>query len=203
MQYLKDEIRNNIAEKALIEFKQKGYTGASIRTISKNSGTSVGNMYKYFQSKEDLYEALIGSVYNQVMIQIAQFSKVELNEKAENIFYELMENILEIVDENSTELSILLNKSEGSKYENCKITFIDLITNLVTEMISYELSLKGKQLKDNFILHLLSYNLVESIALILISKDDSVEIKKLIIIIIEIFYGNIAEKLDSYQMGEY
>lgn len=203
MQYLKDEIRNNIAEKALIEFKQKGYTGASIRTISKNSGTSVGNMYKYFQSKEDLYEALIGSVYNQVMNQIAQFSKVELNEKAENIFYELMENILEIVDENSTELSILLNKSEGSKYENCKITFIDLITNLVTEMISYELSLKGKHLKDNFILHLLSYNLVESIALILISKDDSVEIKKLIIIIIEIFYGNIAEKLDSYQMGEY
>jgi AcrR family transcriptional regulator len=200
MQYLKDEVRNNIAEKALIEFREKGYKGASVRAISKNSGTSVGNMYKYFQSKEDLYETLIGSVYNQVMSCMSQFRKVELNQKSENIFYELMENILEIVEESSAELSILLNKSEGSKYENCKITFIDLITNIVTEMMKYELSTKGRILKNNFIIYLLSYNLVESIALILRSKEEGTEIRKLILNIIDIFYGNIGEKLESEEM---
>ena len=107
MQYLKDEVRNNIVEEALKEFKEMGYKGASIRSIAKNSNTSVGNFYKYFRVKEDLYENLIGSVYHRLMDYINQFDKVELNEKAEYIFYELMEKIMEIFNENSTEIAIL------------------------------------------------------------------------------------------------
>ena len=196
MQYLKYEVRKNIVEQALKEFKQMGYKGTSIRNIAKNSQTSVGNFYKYFHSKDDLYEKLIGPAYDKLMDYINQFNKVEINEKADEIFYELMEKIMEIFKASSTEITILLNKSEGSKYENCKKIFVDFITRIVSEKMKYELSLKGKRLKNNFIIYLLSYNLVESISIILREKEDGKEVRKLILDIIDIFYSNILSKLD-------
>ena len=196
MQYLKDEVRNNIIEEALKEFRQLGYKGASIRSIAKKSNTSVGNMYKYFPSKEDLYENLIGTVYYRLIDYIKQFDEVELNDKAEHIFYELMEKVMEIFNENSTEIAILLNKSEGSKYENCKSTFIDFVTTIVAEKMKYELSLEGKRLKDRFVIYLVSYSLVESIAIILEQHEDGAEVRRLIRNIIDIFYSDIKNKLE-------
>ena len=196
MQYLKDEVRNNIVKEALKEFRQFGYKGASIRSIAKNSNTSVGNIYKYFHSKEELYEKLIGSVYDRLIDYIKQFDMVELNDKAEYIFYELMEKIMEIFNESSTEIAILLNKSEGSKYENCKRNFVDFVTRIVTETMKYELDLQGKKLRDNFIIYLISYSLVESIAIILEQREDGTEVRRLILNIIDIFYKDIKNKLD-------
>jgi len=197
MQYLKDHVRNSIKEEALKEFNKKGYKGASVRSIAKNSNTSVGNIYKYFDSKEALYENLIEPVYDKVMDYINQFQKVELNDKAEDVFYQLMEKIMEIFNYNSIELSILLNKSQGSKYEHCKGTFVDFITRIVTENVSYQLSTKGKKLKDNFLIYIISNSLVESISIILEERQDGAEVRKLILSIIEIFYNDILDKVDS------
>jgi AcrR family transcriptional regulator len=197
MQYLKDEIRNSIIKEALKEFKELGYKGASIRSIAKKSKTSVGNMYKYFESKEELYESLIGSVYHKLMNYISQFDKVQLNDKAEDIFYELMEKIIEIFDESSCEIAILLNNSNGSRYENCKSVFTDFITSIVTEMMKYKLFLKNKKLKDNFIIYIISYSLVESIAVIVKEREAGDEVRKLILSLIDIFYSDIESKLES------
>lgn len=200
MQYLKEEVRNRIIEEALKEFKNLGYKAASIRNIAKNSNTSVGNMYKYFQSKEELFESIIGSVYERLMNYIGQFNRVELNDRAGYIFYELMDKILEIFNENSLELSILLNKSSGSRYENCKAYFVDFVTRIVTETMEYELSLKNKRLRDNFIIYLLSYSLVESIAIILDKREDGAEVRVLISNLIDIFFMDIEDKLSSEDM---
>jgi len=197
MQYLKDEVRNNITEKALQEFREKGYNGASIRSIAKNSDTSVGNIYKYFNGKDDIYENLIGSVYSRVMSCIEQFSQVKLDENAERVFYGLMGNIMDLVEDNSEELSILFNKSEGSRYENCKSTFTDFITDTVTRMMNYKLGLEGKSLQDNFKIYLLSCSLVNSISIILSEKKDSAEIKRQILDMIDILFGNIFGELDT------
>ena len=143
-----------------------------------------------------MYQKLIGSVYDRLMDYINQFNSVEINEKADEIFYELMEKIMEIFKGSSTEITILLNKSEGSKYENCKTIFVDFITRIVSQKMKYELSLKGKRLEDNFIIYLMSYNLVESISIILREKEDGTEVRKLILAIIDIFYSNIIDKLD-------
>lgn len=196
MQYLKDEVRNNIAAAALKEFTEKGYEGASIRSIAQKSNTSVGNLYKYFHSKEDLFENIIGSVYHKLVNYIKQFDKVEINDKAQVIFYELMEKIMEIFNENSREISVLLNQSKGSKYENCKSIFIDFITRITTEEMKYELSMKGKRLKDNFVIYLISYSLVESIAIIVKERHDGSEVRKLVLNMVDIYYGDIVNKLD-------
>lgn len=197
MQYQKDEVRNRIIEEALKEFNEKGYKAASIRSIAKKSNTSVGNIYKYFKSKEDLHDTLVGSVYDRLVGYTKKFNKVELNDKAEIIFYQLADEIMEIFNENSIEISILLNQSKGSKYENCKSIFTDFATRIVTEKMQYELSLKGKKLRDNFIIYLLSCSLLESIAITVKKQSNGAEVKRLILNLIDIFYNrNIIEKLD-------
>lgn len=201
MQYLKDEVRNSIAEAALKEFMEKGYEGASIRSISKASNTSVGNIYKYFKSKEDLYENLIGSVYDRLVNYIGQFDKVELNEKAESVFNLLIEKIMKIFNENSREISTLLNQSKGSKYENCKELFTDFITRIVTESMEYELSKRGKRLKDNFSIYLISHSLVGSISIIVKEKEDGAEVRTLILNMIDIYYTDLVDKLESEDLN--
>ncbi|MDP4178375.1 MAG: TetR/AcrR family transcriptional regulator [Bacillota bacterium] len=197
MQYQKDEVRDRIILEGLKEFNEKGFKDASIRCIAKNANTSVGNIYKYFDSKEDLYESIIGEVYEKLTGYINQFKKVELNEKAEIIFYGLMDKILEVFNQNNIELSVLLNRSEGSKYENCKSIFVGFITRIVTEKVEYDLSLQGKILRDNFVIYLISFSLVESISIILREKQNGEEVRKHSLTLIDIFYKDIIDKVDS------
>lgn len=197
MQYQKDEVREKILEEALKEFDKSGYEGASIRNIVRNASTSVGNFYKYFKSKDDLYEKLIGSVYYELVGCLEQFYKVEFDDNMQNIFCWLMEKLMNIVKNKSVEFSVLLNKGAGSKYENCKIIFVEYITNTVTKNIKYQLSLNNKRLKEEFIINILSWSLIEGITVILREKRNGMEIKKHILKLIEILYSDILNKVES------
>lgn len=197
MQYQKDEVREKILEEALKEFDKSGYEGASIRNIARNASTSVGNFYKYFKSKDDLYEKLIGSVYYELVDCLEKFYKVEFDDNMENIFCWLMEKLMNIVKNKSVEFSVLLNKSSGSKYENCKITFVEYITNTVIKNIRYQLCLKNKRLKDDFIIHVLSWSLIDGITVILQEKRDGTEVRRHVLKLIEILYSDIINKVES------
>lgn len=50
-----DERKNMILEAGIDEFSSKGYEKANINIIAKNAGISIGLMYKYFSTKEDLF----------------------------------------------------------------------------------------------------------------------------------------------------
>ena len=52
---ISDERRERILETATEEFSSKGYESANINIIAKNAGISIGLMYKYFSTKEDLF----------------------------------------------------------------------------------------------------------------------------------------------------
>lgn len=41
------------------EFLQKGFQGASLRSIVKQAGVTTGAFYGYFKSKEELFDALV------------------------------------------------------------------------------------------------------------------------------------------------
>lgn len=49
------ERREKILEVGIEEFASKGYENANINVIAKNAGISIGLMYKYFATKEDLF----------------------------------------------------------------------------------------------------------------------------------------------------
>ena len=52
---ISEERRERILEVAIDEFSSKGYEKANINIIARNAGISIGLMYKYFSTKEDLF----------------------------------------------------------------------------------------------------------------------------------------------------
>lgn len=54
-----EERKEKILEVGIEEFATKGYENANINLIAKNSGISIGLMYKYFSTKTDLFVTCI------------------------------------------------------------------------------------------------------------------------------------------------
>jgi len=58
-QKVASEKQVRILNAATEEFANKGFPGANINTIAKNAGISIGAMYNYFGSKDDLFLTII------------------------------------------------------------------------------------------------------------------------------------------------
>lgn len=54
-----------IEDAALELFKVKGFHGVGLREIAQRAGVSLGNIYNYFDSKEAIFEAVIGRLYGE------------------------------------------------------------------------------------------------------------------------------------------
>jgi AcrR family transcriptional regulator len=64
--------RRRIQEAARTVFAERGYTGASIELIARAAQLSVGAIYLYFRSKEDLYVSLIEDTLTIFDVEMAQ-----------------------------------------------------------------------------------------------------------------------------------
>jgi AcrR family transcriptional regulator len=72
--------RRRIQEAARTVFAERGYAGASIELIARAAQLSVGAIYLYFRSKEDLYVSLIEdtlTVFDVEMGQVREQTEVE------------------------------------------------------------------------------------------------------------------------------
>ncbi len=58
---------NLILSAAMEEFLEKGFKSASLRNIVKTAGVTTGAFYGYYDSKEDLFEALVSEQYGYIM----------------------------------------------------------------------------------------------------------------------------------------
>jgi AcrR family transcriptional regulator len=64
--------RRRIQEAARTVFAERGYAGASIELIARAAQLSVGAIYLYFRSKEDLYTSLIEDTLTVFDVEMAQ-----------------------------------------------------------------------------------------------------------------------------------
>lgn len=82
---ISEKRQNEILEIAIEEFSSKGYNNANINIIAKNAGISIGLMYKYFATKEDLFLTCIsrGMVILQETLETILKSPNRLLKKAE------------------------------------------------------------------------------------------------------------------------
>lgn len=64
-----EERRRKVVEVAIDEFAAKGYSATSINDIARNAGVSIGAMYSYFASKEDLFLTIVNEGHH-VMVDI-------------------------------------------------------------------------------------------------------------------------------------
>lgn len=97
--------RKQIIESAITLFKDKGFHRTTTREIAKESGFSIGTLYEYVRTKEDVlslvYEAINDRVYNHLKDSL-QLKEVTL----ENL-YRAIDSYYRLIDAMQEEVVIL------------------------------------------------------------------------------------------------
>ena len=117
-----EDKRENIRTVAAAEFARHGFKAANINVIAKKAGISIGSMYNYFNSKEDLFLTVIDYGYQVLEKVISEidlekgdvFDKIErllrAAQKYSKEYPELNQIYLDITSEGLSHLSVMLSR---------------------------------------------------------------------------------------------
>lgn len=126
---------NLIFSAAMQEFLEKGFKSASLRNIVKIAGVTTGALYGYFNSKEDLFEALVGEHYNYLLDCFCkaqrEFAEIPPEEQPNNLTATsgaYMYQMLLYAYEHLNEFKLILCCSDGTRF-----------SRLIDEMVEIEI----------------------------------------------------------------
>ncbi|NLM10805.1 MAG: TetR/AcrR family transcriptional regulator [Clostridiaceae bacterium] len=197
MQVLKDEVRNNILTAAKKLFYQKGYNNASIRDIAKNSGITVGNVYRYFENKESVLEGVVSPVYEKIMDYIAlseSYIKAGENKSFEDFRNEINSYILQITKEFRLELLILFKGTQGTRFEKTRSELISLIENRIYEGLFKRLSMEDDEAA--FFSKIVARSFLESLIMVIAETEDNRKLKKMIYRLNDFYFNHLNSRFD-------
>jgi len=197
VQVLKDEVRNNILTAAKKLFYQKGYNNASIRDIAKNSGITVGNVYRYFENKESVLEGVVSPVYEKIMDYIAlseSYIKAGENKSFEDFRNEINSYILQITKEFRLELLILFKGTQGTRFEKTRSELISLIENRIYEGLFKRLSMEDDEAA--FFSKIVARSFLESLIMVIAETEDNRKLKKMIYRLNDFYFNHLNSRFD-------
>lgn len=174
MQILKDEIRKRILSAAMEEFMEKGFPGASMRSIADRSFIRVSNLYNYFRGKEDLFNALADPVFGKFNSFMKDFLKREPepdfknNEFVSGFAQLLLEELGVFLIENRRGMILLFDKSGDTRHENLREKVIGMLEEhfIGASGVGHSKSRSGAG-GGHFVMHIIATNLLEGIMEIL------------------------------------
>ncbi|MBO5103329.1 MAG: TetR/AcrR family transcriptional regulator [Clostridia bacterium] len=119
----KDAIRDGILSQSLLLFKNKGYIETSIKDIAEACGISVGNVYKYYKSKAEIYEHIITDEFLEELHDILskrtmKFAELQLTPNATHLQVWFDKEYYPFFVENQDKLIILHDHYIGQEYDN-------------------------------------------------------------------------------------
>ena len=125
MKSQEENTHNRILAAAKQEFLQKGFLNASLRNIVKNAGVTTGACYRYYDSKEALFSALVDEQANYVLAlfnnTIDDFEKLPGNIQTEqmlDVSGDCTMQMLDYIYENADVFKLLIQCAEGTKYSD-------------------------------------------------------------------------------------
>lgn len=110
------QTEQKLIQSGMVEFLKKGYAKANLREICKEAGVTTGAFYFSFESKEALLSAILDPViadYSHMMSQLAQREEADPDTAEDN-----ERQIMEYLSAHRKEAIILMDRAEGSRYEN-------------------------------------------------------------------------------------
>ncbi len=164
MQKLKDETKRRIDEAALQLFRTFGYQGVSMRRIAENADMTVGNIYRYYKNKDELFSSLIQPSYDEIitLLEMWHFASVE-NFISDGGKYvgTIIDTFLEIHKRHANELFILVNGCEGSCILSPVTHIRDLLSVRITLLLEHYFIDDKKGIDIEFFSRLISQNILD------------------------------------------
>ena len=103
--------REQIVKAAVQLFNEKGYHGATTREVAQASGFSIGTLYEYIGSKEDILYLVCDSVYDEVMEKWEQL--MDENLKGIERLQQVIDAYFRVVDDMQNEVLVMYQESKS------------------------------------------------------------------------------------------
>lgn len=196
MQVLKEDLKDRILEVALMEFSDNGFENASLRSIAKNSGMTVGNLYRYFKHKEDLFYNVITPAYSKLMILIEK--SIEFNKRTDHTgcIEHLADLLLKIHSEHRKELLIIFEGSKGTRYEKTRKEIVSLLEGFLKELFKSKVDGWETIIEDDFLFNVIAAGFIDGLIMIAKHYEGEENIKKLVPQFIAFYFKNLNNRLN-------
>lgn len=198
MQYLKDSVKQKIIDSALVEFRKNGYNGASMRDIAANTDIVSGNIYRYFRNKEDLFACAVGPAYEKLEMASESLRRafigpdVDLSSGENQLKIDMLSvEILDLFSQHKDEILILLEKSEGTRFEGTKEKLKQTVSAIMRVVYLSKLGQGGRRLDDEFLIYLVASSFVDGVCLTLESSEEAGTIKNRMDVWIQITFHDL------------
>lgn len=180
-----EDTEKNILNTARKHFLKDGFSGASLRNIVKDAGLTTGAFYKYYPTKEALFDALtdpyiehIYQIYDRVVEDFEKLSAKEQTSNMSDTSGDGMDQMIDYIYEHYDNFRLLLKCGDSGKFE----TFIH---NMVDREMRSSLEYVKKMKEDGIeipivgesLMHMIYTGFFSSIFLI-IEHDIDKEIAK-------------------------
>jgi len=189
-------VSRRLIEVAKKEFLDKGFEGASIRTIAREAKTSPRAVYTRFRNKEELFAAVVEPVYSDFM-KIFKDDKIIYWEKAKQRDFsikpeEFYLRYLEYAYNHKEQFVLILQKSKGTRFEHfthdlCKIDLSELNKQLPQLIEDFKHYQKDKSTK--LFLETITYSFYNALFAPLVQRV-GIEIAKTYITKLTHFYND-------------
>lgn len=107
------------------EFLEKGFLNASLRNIVKSAGVTTGAFYRYYDSKEALFAALVGeqadyilSLFHRTIDDFEKLPGGAQTEQMNDASIECLYLMLDYVYDNYDSFKLLIGCAQGTSYES-------------------------------------------------------------------------------------
>jgi len=121
---ISEEKRKRILSIAVIEFANKGFDSANTNTIAQKAEISIGSLYQYFETKEDLFLTTL----NYGISQLEENLEIVLKEDVD--LFGKIEKILRIIQTHSRQNQDIVRLY----HEMTSESHADIITKLTSKM---------------------------------------------------------------------
>ena len=126
-----EKTKEKILDTALRHFLKDGFSGASLRNIVKDAGLTTGAFYKYYPTKEMLFDALtdpyvehIYEIYDGILAEFEELSADEQTRNMSGTSSEGMDQMIDYIYDHYDNFRLLLKCGDSGKFK-------DFIHNMV------------------------------------------------------------------------
>ncbi len=182
-QYKKDEIKEKINTAALNIFAEKGYESSSISDIAAKANISVGNIYRYYKGKDEIFytvvpEDFIIGLKSTLLSKIASAKDITESGGNSHLFSLINDEFIELMVSNREIVLIIFMGAKGTRYESVK----DEVTNHLIKVVKENYSGKDNRIiydsNNDLVIKMIYMNLLEMIMNILMLSNDLSEMQK-------------------------
>lgn len=177
------ETKKQLIRCAKAEFTEKGFAGASLRSICKRAGVTTGALYFFFKDKDELFCEVVGALLEHLNVMIKEHHAFELKESQPAVGdfhdttsdYEAMRLIVHELYQNREETLLLLTGAQGSTMEHVTDRIVDMMDEHNAILCEAMCRANGVPMVDKKVVHWMSHSQIDMFIFMVTHIDNEKE----------------------------